>query len=53
MAALSPIYSLVNSAAPVKEGGKRDLSDVSTNGTVQVELIREGFWHIVTTKEWR
>ena len=29
------------------------LSGVSTNVTVQVELIREGFWHIVTTKEWR
>jgi hypothetical protein len=29
------------------------LSDVSANGTVWADLIREAFWHIVTTKEWR
>jgi len=28
------------------------LSDVSGNGKVEGDLIREGFWHIVTTKEW-
>ncbi len=29
------------------------LSNVSANVTVEGGLIREGFWHIVTTKEWR
>ena len=29
------------------------MSDVSAHGTVWVDLIREGFWLIVTAKEWR
>ncbi|MEM6656641.1 MAG: hypothetical protein AAF625_01025 [Pseudomonadota bacterium] len=28
------------------------MSDVSANGTFQVDLIRGGFWLIVTAKEW-
>jgi hypothetical protein len=36
-----------------KDGRAHGVSDVSANGTVSGDLIREGFWHIVTTKEWR